>query len=341
LDIRGACLIASGTFLVVFGLSQGGTYGWWKPTSALTVAGHEVWPTSAPISVIPCAFVLGAVLLYAFVRAEVSLERQRRHPLFEFSQFRFRTFRYANVATLTMAFAQLGVSICIALYLQESEHLTPIENGLWVLPVGGAILFGAPFGGWLSRYLQPTNTLRLGASLNAFGLLGEAILLSKNVPYVAVFPAFALYGFSSGIVQSQMNQVLLHDITPERTGAAGGINTTARQMATALGVATMGTIFAAVAANHGLHSALLPSLLVGVFALVVTAVVMWRIPQISLEHTPLEEEIVDGYAFVDPIDPRMEPDVTAPESTTARRGRQLDSRPRTGGSPRPSRTDAP
>jgi predicted MFS family arabinose efflux permease len=211
-----------------------------------------------------------------------------------------------------MAFAQLGVSIVIALYLQESEHLSPIENGLWVFPVGGAILLGAPFGGWVSRSLGTTNTLRLGAWINVLGLLAEAILLSNDARYLAVLPAFVVYGFSSGIVASQMNQVLLHDIDPVRSGAASGINTTARQAAAALGVATMGTIFATVATNHGVHDALLPALLVGVVALTATAAVTWRVPQINVERRPIEEELIDDFALVDPIVPRMETDLTTP-----------------------------
>jgi predicted MFS family arabinose efflux permease len=287
-------------------LSQGETYGWWRPIADFSIAKTVVWPDTAPISIVPCAFVVGALLIYVFVRTELTLERNQRHPLFEFSQFRFLTFRYANIATFSMAFAQLGASLSIALYLQESEHLTPLENGLWVLPVGLAILVGAPFGGWISRYLGATNTLRVGAVLNAIALLAEAMLLTSDAPYWGVFPGFFAYGFTAGIVSSQMNQVMLYDIAPEKTGAASGINTTARQIATALGVATMGTIFATVAKNHDVHDALLPSLLVGFFAFVVTAAVMFRLPQIRIERRSTEEELIDHFALVDPIDARME-----------------------------------
>src|SRR5690348_7934775 len=32
IDVPGAVLIAAGMFLLVFGLSEGGVYGWWRPT---------------------------------------------------------------------------------------------------------------------------------------------------------------------------------------------------------------------------------------------------------------------------------------------------------------------
>src|SRR4051794_31137704 len=44
LDALGAALIAVGMFLLVFALSEGSTYGWWKPLKDFTVFGHGVWP---------------------------------------------------------------------------------------------------------------------------------------------------------------------------------------------------------------------------------------------------------------------------------------------------------
>ncbi len=284
LDFRGAFLVACGTFLVVFGLTQGNSYGWWRPTGGFSIVGDRAWPAQAPISPVPLAFLAGLALLAAFVRTETRMERRGGQPLFEFSQFRIRTFRLSNVVTFFMAFAQLGVSLCIALYLQESRHLTPMRNGLWVLPVGVAILVGAPVGGWLSRSLGATNTMRLGGVVNVVGLVAEAFLLSSNAGYRYVLPAFLVYGFGAGIVASQLNRVLLHEIATAKTGTASGINTTARQTAAALGVATLGAVFAAAANAHGVAAALRPSLLVGALALAASTAAMWRLPQIERDE---------------------------------------------------------
>jgi predicted MFS family arabinose efflux permease len=281
LDVRGAFLVALGTVLVVFGLTQGNSYGWWRPTGGFSVVGHRAWPTGAPISPVPIAFFAGVGLLALFLRLEVDLERRGGQPLFEFSQFRFRTFRLANAATFFMAFAQLGISLCIALYLQESRHLSPVHNGLWVLPVGVALFVGATFGGWLSRYLGATNTIRLGAVINVVGFVGELFALSGNRSYWVILPSFIVYGFGGGVVTSQINRIMLHDIPAARTGAASGINTSTRQTATALGVATMGAVFAAATNAHGVGSALRPALLTALVALVLSAVAMWRMPHID------------------------------------------------------------
>jgi MFS family permease len=300
LDIRGAALVASGTFLIVFGLTQGNSYGWWTPTGGFSVVGHRVWPAGAPISPVPGVFVAGLVLVALFVRAEVELESRGGQPLFEFSRFRLRTFRLTNVATFFLAFAQLGTSLCIALYLQESRHLSPLHNGLWVFPLGLSMLVGAPVGGWVSRSLGATNTLRLGSLINITGLTGEAFLLPSHAGYWAVLPCFIVYGVGAGFVSSQLNRILLHDVAPEKTGAASGVNSTARQTAAAMGVATMGAVFAAVANSRGVGAALRPSLLTAVASLVVSTIAMWRLPQVDRDERPAmerEEPVVE----LDPV----------------------------------------
>jgi predicted MFS family arabinose efflux permease len=259
-----------------------------------------------PISVVPVSFLVGAALLVVFCRTELALERRNANPLFEFSQFRLRTFRLANMATFAMAFAQLGVSIALVLFLQESRHLSPMENGLWFLPSGLATLIGAPFGGWLSRRAGAVVTMRIGSVVNAVGVLLMAWALSSDASYWYVLPAFVVYGFSAGLVASQINRVLLHDIVPAASGAASGINSTARQMATALGVATIGMIFATISKDRGVHAALWPAMGVASVALFASAAVIWRMPRIDSEDHILDEARSEDIVRADALQATLE-----------------------------------
>ena len=80
IDLPGATLIATGMFGIVFALSQSPTYGWLTPKEALTIGSVDVWPTSMPISVTAFAFVLGVVLLVAFVIVEKRKEARDASP---------------------------------------------------------------------------------------------------------------------------------------------------------------------------------------------------------------------------------------------------------------------
>jgi EmrB/QacA subfamily drug resistance transporter len=300
LDVRGALMIASGMFLLVFGLSQGEVYGWWSPTSPLTIGDTDVWGASAPISIVPIALLAGAVLLFVFVRTEVALERRAAHPLFEFSQFRLRTFRLANLSTFCSAFGQLGVAVSMALYLQEAKGLSPLENGLWVAPANVALLFGAPFGGWVSRRTDATTSMRIGVVGQICGLAIVTLTVPTDLSYWYVLPGMLIYGFCTGLYSSQLTRVMLNDIDPSRAGVASGMNQTARQVATAFGVATMGTVFAVVAAAHGVDSALRPPLTIAMGTLALSALVVWRLPRIDSGPAESPAAVAEGRAEILP-----------------------------------------
>jgi predicted MFS family arabinose efflux permease len=205
-----------------------------------------------------------------------------------------------------MAFAQLGISIALVLFLQEARGLSPVTTGLWLVPSGLATIIGAPFGGWLSRRAGAVPTLKIGAAVVVVGTLLMAWSLSADAAAGWVFATFFVYGFSNGLVASQINRVLLHDIPPAGSGAASGINSTARQIATALGVATIGMIFATVSEDHGVHAALWPSMALAAVALLVSAVVLWRTPPIDDEEHILDRAGADDLARADALEAAIE-----------------------------------
>ncbi|HEY6533904.1 MAG TPA: MFS transporter [Acidimicrobiales bacterium] len=242
IDFPGALLVACGTFLVVFGLSQGPTYGWLEPKEAFHIAGLEVWPTSLPISVVSGAFLLGAGLLAVFVRVELVKERNGRHPLFEFSQMRRPSFRYGTVVVMIAALGQLGMLFCLPLFLQTSSDLTAQQTGLWLLPLGTGIIIGAQLGGRLARHVGVTNVIRAGFVAEVVGVVALIPGLQPGASFWRILPCLMLYGAGSGVANSQLTNVVLWGIPAERAGAAGGANSTARQLGAALGAATLGTL---------------------------------------------------------------------------------------------------
>ena len=60
--------------MLVFAISEGGTYGWFvREEGRSTILGATIWPTSMPVSIVPVAFLSSACLLFAFYRVQ-SLE---------------------------------------------------------------------------------------------------------------------------------------------------------------------------------------------------------------------------------------------------------------------------
>ncbi len=254
IDVLGAALITSGMFLVVFALSQGPTYGWLRPEEAFSVAGRDLWPTSMPVSIITAAFVVGLLLLAAFVAVEWRKQQQGRHPLFDLSQFRFRTFRYGVITALILSMGQLGVLFAIPLFLQGAAGLSAEENGLWMLPLGLAVIVGAQLGGRLNSRLGTTNLVRIGLFVEAFGIVVLTASVHQGVTFWQVLPGMVPFGIGLGFAVSQLTSVVLWEVPAESSGVASGANSTARQLGAALGATVIGTLVTVVTTGHAVDA---------------------------------------------------------------------------------------
>ncbi|MCU1504658.1 MAG: hypothetical protein JWM12_4012 [Ilumatobacteraceae bacterium] len=242
LDIQGALLIATGMFLLVFGLSEGAVYGWGTPLRDFQIGGATIWPASAPVSIVVAAFLLSAILLTSFVAVERSKERRKAAPLFEFGELRHRGFRYGLLVTVVMSLGQFGLSFVLPIFLQEGKHLSAQENGLWQLPLGLMVLVGAQVGSRISRRISILTVIRLGLLSAAIGFLYIAASLNADVTFLRLAPGMMLYGLGFGLSIAQLTNVVLSDVSPEKSGAAGGANNTARQVGFSIGIAIIGSL---------------------------------------------------------------------------------------------------
>jgi EmrB/QacA subfamily drug resistance transporter len=254
IDAPGAGLIASGMFLLVFGLSEGSTYGWWKPLKDFTIAGHVLWPATAPISIIPVMFVAAALLLGAFYVLERWKERADRDPLFEFKHLRFKTYRYGLLTGMVVAMGQLGLSFVLPEYLQSAKGLSAARNGLWLLPTGVFVIIGAQLGGRLIHRFGTTIVVRVGLLAYALGILFILRVVSLDITAWQLLPGLALYGTGIGFAGAQLTNVVLWQIPKESSGVASGANTTVRQVGMALGVAMIGALLTTLTISHATTS---------------------------------------------------------------------------------------
>ncbi len=261
LDWPGALLVAGGSFSLVFGLSEGATYGWWAPVKDLTVASRSVWPASRAVSIIPFAFLVALTLFTTFVVVERRKEREARDPLFEFGQLRHLGFRYGLLTTMVLAMGQFGLLFVLPVLLQDGKHLSAWRTGLWLIPQGAVMAVAAPIGGRLANRFSITGIVRAGLALEAVGLGICAIAASEDVTFLSLLPGLVLFGIGVGFASSQLTNVIMSDVDPDKTGVAAGTNTTVRQVGLALGIAVFASFLHVLTirnAASSLRSAPLP-----------------------------------------------------------------------------------
>ena len=254
IDLPGAVLAALGMFLLVFGLTEGGTYGWTTPLRPFSILGWRVWSSAHPISITPIVFGFAVLTLAMFHRVERSKERAGLEPLFEFGQLRHKGFRYGLLTTTILALGQLGLIFALPIFLQDAKHLTAERNGLWMLPMGLFIIVGAQLGGRITRATGVTAVVRLGLCSETIGLVLIGLALRPTITFLDLLPGFIFFGLGVGFASSQLTNVVLSDIDPDKSGVASGANTTVRQLGSGLGAAIIGSLLTAQTVRHAVRT---------------------------------------------------------------------------------------
>ena len=254
IDIPGAAMIATGSFMLVFGLSEAASFGLWRPLQDFSIAGRTIWPATRPVSVAPVAIAISALVLTAFYFYERAKERAQLDPLFEFGQLEHPSFRYGLQTTMVLAMGQFGFLLVIPVLLQDGQHFTALRTGVYMVPMGVLIALGAPLGARFTRVIGTVRVVRVGLVLEAVGLAVVALMISNDTTLLALLPGSVLFGIGVGFASSQLTNVILSEVEPDKAGVASGTNTTVRQVGAALGIAVIGSLLNAQAIRHALSA---------------------------------------------------------------------------------------
>jgi MFS family permease len=161
-----------------------------------------------------------------------------------------RSFRYGLLTAAVLAMGQLGLLFVLPVLLQDGQHLSAIESGLWVVPSGIAIAIGAQAAGRLTHVMNTTYVVRIGLALEAFGLFAITLVVKPDVTFLQLLPGLVCFGLGLGLATSQLTSVILSEIAKEHAGTASGATATTRQLGAALGIAVIGSVLSAQMVRH-------------------------------------------------------------------------------------------
>jgi EmrB/QacA subfamily drug resistance transporter len=225
IDPLGQVLVILGLATLTYAIIEGPTDGW---LSAQTLI----------------EFAIAVVALVALVRHEL----RRDQPLIEVRFFASAPFSGASAIALAVFSALGGFLFLNTLYLQTVRGLSPFDAGLYTLPMAGVTIVVAP----LSGRLVGSRGARLPLVIGSLGLLVSAAILTQltaTTPYWLLIVTYLIFGLGFGIINPPITNTAVSGMPPSQAGVASAVASTSRQVGSTLGVAVLGALAGASAAD--------------------------------------------------------------------------------------------
>lgn len=223
IDWLGSLLAVFGLGALVFGLIDGGKFGFDRPSSY-------------------GAILLGTVALIALVAAEARV----RNPMMPLALFRSKNFSGANLLTVLLYAPLGGGTLFLPIVMIVVYDYPATLAGASLLPVVFLLAtLSRYFGGILPR-TGATVLLIVGPVIAGLGWFYFSLPYFSGNYWTTFFPGFVLLGLGMSIVVAPLTTVVMTSFDDSKAGVASGINNAASRTAGLIAVALFGALVTVV-----------------------------------------------------------------------------------------------
>jgi EmrB/QacA subfamily drug resistance transporter len=227
LDLAGAGVLALAVVPLLLALSLGRSDG-----------GPWAWSSGRIVGLLALAAVATGVFLW--------LEARSKSPLLDLRLFRLRAFSVGNAAVFVIGGAFLSGVVFLPLFMVNVVGLSATRSGLTIMPLTLGVVAGNVLSGqWVSRAGR-YKTLLLGSLvllMAGFAVMGFTLRPDSTQAEVTV--KMILVGLGLGPSIPLYTMAIQNAVPPQRIGVASSSATFFRQLGMTMGVALLGTVFAA------------------------------------------------------------------------------------------------
>jgi DHA2 family multidrug resistance protein-like MFS transporter len=206
------------------------------------VIGAEVLPARPTLAV---AFVVAAAIA---LTALVMRERVKESPLIPLDLLANGSLRLSMVASVLCFTAVASALVALPFHLQHELGLSVWVTGLCMTPWPLMVAIAAPVAARLTRHVSTAWLCAAGGVILAIGLAAGAAWPSQR-PLPPLIAFIVLCGLGFGLFQVPNNQNMFLSAPRSRSGAAGGMQATARLTGQTIGAILMTLLFTAAPAG--------------------------------------------------------------------------------------------
>lgn len=217
-----SALLTAGFLALLYGIVSGPESGWADP-----------W--------VLAAFTAAALLLAAWARHELRADQ----PLLDPRLFSRPAVRAGALGMAALFTGMFGLFYLNGQYLQYAKGYGPFEAGLRLLPMAAALLAGPRCGLLLERVCGRRGTVVVGMLVLAGGLCVVSAADART-PYELYAVGAGLTALGCGTASPLLSHAMMSALPDDRAGTGSALQSLARELGSAVGIAVTGTITTAV-----------------------------------------------------------------------------------------------
>ena len=233
LDVVGALTLGGGLLAVLLPLTTGREQGW-------PVGGFAL-------------IALGVLVLAGFARGQRRAEDAGREPLVALSLYRGRAFAGGSTVLLVLFVSMAAYFLAQTVYFQAGLGWSVLKAGLVSVPFAVATAVFAGYGVTVLAARIGRRVLQRGAAVLALGLALQAAVVhgaGAQTSFWWFVPGLVVTGAGFGLMVAPIGMFTIAEVPVAQAGSASGLFNTTTQLANAIGIAVLGTLFFEVASRQ-------------------------------------------------------------------------------------------
>ena len=162
--------------------------------------------------------IVGLSLIGLFVFVETNVIK----PMIDLTLFKLRSFLGGNIAIFFNAIARGAFTLIMTFYLQgPTMRLSPLDAGVYLLPVSIALSIFGPFSGWISDRYGSRVISAIGLFISAIGFFIDEV----KSTFIETLLPLAMIGAGMGIFASPNRASIMNSVPRYQRGIAAGTST--------------------------------------------------------------------------------------------------------------------
>ncbi|CCP01748.1 Putativefamily MFS transporter [Erwinia amylovora Ea644] len=190
------------------------------------------------------AAAMALVICVCFSMLFSRRQRASAYPLIDMQVFRTPAFFSAVLSGIVVAGCLMGINLVLSQRLQLVLGFTPLQTGLYFLPLSLGAVVGSPLSGWILPRFRSGQFLAATLTLYAIGI--AFFMFSFSFSLYFQLPCLFLLGACVGAGMTAASNTIMAAAPPERAGMAASIEEISYELGGGLGIAIMGSLMTVI-----------------------------------------------------------------------------------------------